>query len=164
MLERNCHDAGSSSHSFQAQRNRCCCPVPSVPRHGLRRPTPTYLFSATPTRVADLFARSAHRRAVPPGFAKGRGLPKFLFETSSTIAQEPCASSQTRLHATPFHRKASRAPHKETQKQLPTRKATPMTTTNSSLHDAPQISAKPAPGEKERCVLAYSGARLPPMQ
>ena len=32
-----------------------------------------------------------------------------------------------------------------------------MTTTNSSLHDAPQISAKPAPGEKERCVLAYSG-------
>lgn len=32
-----------------------------------------------------------------------------------------------------------------------------MTTTNSSLHDVPQISAKPAPGEKERCVLAYSG-------
>lgn len=32
-----------------------------------------------------------------------------------------------------------------------------MTTTNSSLHDAPQISAKPAPAEKERCVLAYSG-------
>ena len=32
-----------------------------------------------------------------------------------------------------------------------------MTTTNSSLHDAPQISAKPALGEKERCVLAYSG-------
>ncbi|MFR7405038.1 MAG: argininosuccinate synthase [Coriobacteriaceae bacterium] len=37
-----------------------------------------------------------------------------------------------------------------------------MTTTNSSLHDAPQISAKPAPGEKERCVLAYSGGPTPP--
>ena len=38
-------------------------------------------------------------------------------------------------------------------------KGTPMTKINpaSTLHDAPQLSAAPAPGEKERCVLAYSG-------
>ena len=27
----------------------------------------------------------------------------------------------------------------------------------STLHDAPQLTAAPAPGEKERVVLAYSG-------
>ena len=58
------------------------------------------------------------------------------------------------MNPLPFERIRDRTPATDRERK----KGTPMTTeTTSTLHDAPQISAAPAPGEKERVVLAYSG-------